>query len=166
MQPILIDLDGTCDFLFVVRIRGVLCEAVNPLHADMSVFDQRITRAGQACESDLRDAVGDLAKRLAAEMFRGCEAFERLIGSDAHAREPISRHEAIVLLCAFLSCAAKARGDDPTPFIDGSFSLIAEDDGVRNARMKLAASLPPGRTVGQPMPARPVEPQQGVAAAS
>jgi len=160
MQPVLVDLDGTSDFLFVVRIRGRLLEAEHPVWTDMAIFDERVFRADYSDEHTLRFAVRALAFKLIGEMFIGCNEWNRLLEDELQV-EPLSAQEAIVILLQYLTLDAKWRGEDLTPFVDGSFSLIAEDDGVLKARTKLAATLPPGRTVGNPMQASLVEPQQG-----
>ncbi len=163
MQPILVDLDGTAGFLYVVRIRGVLCEAAHPDACNLATFEHRVRRADYPNEADLRAAVRNLAMRLIDYLFADCAAWCEARGDVLHV-EPLSTQEAIVILLQYLTLAAKHRGEDLTPYLDGSFSLIAEDDGVTKARAKLAANLPPGRTIGAPSASTPVEPQKGAAA--
>lgn len=158
MQPILIDFDGTADFLMAVRLRGELCQTINPLRADMSIFDQRVKRADHQSTEDLRFAVGKLAREMATAVFAGDVQFARL-RSDNFKGEPLSRYECVVLVQTFLGLAAQARGQDPRPYLDGSFSLIAEDDGVTRARAQAAANLPPGRVIGA-AGVRPIAPSE------
>lgn len=160
MQPILIDLDGTCDFLFAVRMRGVIVEANRPSDLIMEALSARVRRSDFPEESELRRQVGLLAQRLVGVIFDGRSEWTRLL--DGLLRdEPLSRHEAIVLIYQYLAVATKFRGGDVTPYTNGSFSLIAEDDGVTLARQRAAESLPPGRVIGKPT----TEPQQGAPAA-
>lgn len=167
MQPVLVDLDGTAGFLYVVRIRGVLCEAMHPDRVNMRILEQRIPRANFPDEASLRAAVKNHVFELLDVLFErsnGWNSIRRGVLKD----EPISPNDGATILLQYLTLVAKQRGEDLTPYIDGSFSMIAEDDGVMKARAKLAASLPPGRVVGAratgEAPAN-TEPQQGAAAA-
>ncbi len=160
MQPILIDLDGTSDFLFAVRIRGVICEAAHPARADMEVLQRRVKRAEHPDEAELRRAVGLLAQRMVEAIFAPCAAWQSLKGG-ALKEEPLSRQEAIVLVYQYLAVATKFTGGDVGPFATGSFSLIAEDDGVTKARAAAAANLAEGRTIGAA-----AAPQEGEQASS
>lgn len=168
MQPILIDLDGTCDFLFAVRMRGVIVEANRPSDRIMEALSARVRRSDFPEESELRRQVGLLAQRLVVVIFGGCSEWTRLLDGPLR-DEPLSRHEAIVLIYQYLAVATKFRGGDITPYANGSFSLIAEDDGVTLARQRAAESLPPGRVVGARATgageAPATEPQQGAPAA-
>lgn len=169
MQPVLIDLDRLTDFLFVVRIRGYLCEAVNPLRIDMAIFDERICRADHPSEKELRRAVEDLANRMLDAMFGECEAWQTL-REDVLPGAPLSYFESTVVIMQFLMATTQAIGGDLTAFAQGGFSLIREDDETirwrqRNAdaAKRAAANLPPGRVIGQPSTTAP---QTGDAAAA
>lgn len=161
MQNILIDLDGTADFLFAVRIRGVICEAAHPARVDMETLERRVKRADHPDEGELRRAVGLLAQRMVGAIFASCPAWQSL-KEGALRDEPLSRQEAIVLVYQYLAVATKFTGGDVGPFAAGSFSLIAEDDGVTKARAAAAANLPAGRVVGAAAEA----PQKGEQASS
>ncbi|GEM_PF-2126717 len=166
MQPVLVDLDGSAGFLYAVRIRGWICEAAHPDRADMSVFDRRVRRADHHDEKSLRAAVKKLALSMLDALFDHPKVANwDLIKRNELQHEPISANDAKIILLQYLTLAAKHRGEDLTPYLDGSFSLIAEDDGVTKARAQLAASLPPGRTIGAPSAPTPVEPQKGAVAA-
>ncbi len=162
MQPVLVDLDGTAGFLYVVRIRGVLCEAAHPDRVNMRILERRVQRANCPDEASLRAAVRDHVFKLLDVLFEkstGWKSIRHGILDD----EPISPNDATIILLQYLTLVATVRGEDLTPYVDGSFSLIAEDDGVTKARAKLAASLPPGRVIGAPAAPINTEPQQGVA---
>lgn len=147
----IINIDRLTQWCVIVRLRGRNISTRNPLHENMDVLDERVSRADHADDESLCRARRELISRM----------LHRIL-IDGGALDPIADIEGLAIINNYSIAYYAALGDNERArrLAANPLTLIAEDDAAgAEAKTQAAGSdaLPRGRVINGSA-SRPITP--------